>query len=92
MADIKVSITSIKDKANSFKTIAESIRQYADEMKNVIDGLRSSWEGTAADATRKEYEALQAAFEEKYKRIMNFVTFLENAAENYTFVENTNTQ
>lgn len=81
---------TIKNKANSLKEIAESIHQNIDDIKEVIDFFHYYFE--RSHEVCKAYEA----FFENYTIIMNSVSFLKNAAENYTFidgiVENTDTQ
>lgn len=92
MADIKVSSTSLREKATSFQNLADSIRDYTEDMKKTVDNLRSTWEGKASDNTREAFNKLQATFDEKYERIINFAKFLETTADEYEKTENTNAQ
>ena len=92
MADIKVSSTSLREKAASFKSIADSIRNYTEDMKKTVDNLRSTWEGTASENTRSAFNKFQATFDEKYETIIRFAEFLEATADEYEKTENANAQ
>ena len=92
MAEIKVSSTSLREKASSFKTIAESIRNYTEDMKKTVDNLKSSWEGMASDETRATFNKFLESFDEKYNEIVKYANFLEETASAYEKTENANTQ
>ncbi len=88
MATIKVDSTAMRDKATTFRTIASNISSYTDQMEQEINGMKSVWEGEAAESTVAKFAAFKESFEEKKKAIENYATFLENAAEAYDNSEN----
>lgn len=90
--DIKVSSTGMREKAATFRKIADSIRNYTEDMTKTVENLRSSWEGTASDETRKAFSNFKNTFEEKYNTIIAFAEFLEEAAEAYDRTEAANAQ
>lgn len=92
MAEIKVSSTGMREKAQSFRTIAESIRNYTEEMKQTIENLKSTWEGEASEETRAAFQRFQETFDEKYNTIINYAKFLEEAADTYDRTEEANKQ
>lgn len=92
MAEIKVSSSSIKEKAATFRTLADSIRAYTEDMKQTVENLKSSWEGLASDNTRSDFKRFQETFDEKYNTIIRFAQFLENTADEYQKTEQANAQ
>ena len=90
MATIKVNSAVMREKANAFKTISTSVRNYTDDMLKEIEGLKAYWEGDAAEATVKEFQAQKAAFDEIIKTIENYGSFLDNAAAEYDKTEQAN--
>lgn len=88
MATIKVDSTAMKEKATAFRTIANNISNYTDEMEREINGMKSVWEGEAAESTVAKFTKFRQAFEEKKQTIENYATFLDQAAEAYDNSEN----
>ncbi len=92
MATIKVNSTVMREKANSFKTVANSVKTFTDEMTTEIEGLKSAWEGEAAETTVTKFRGLADNFEDIYKTIISYADFLEQAAEAYDTTETSNNQ
>ena len=92
MATIKVNSTVMRDKASSFKTVANSIKTFTNEMTAEIESLKSVWQGESAETTVTKFKGLSDNFEEIYSTIIAYADFLEQAAEAYDSVENTNVQ
>ncbi len=92
MATIKVNSTSMRTKATSFRNVANSIKTFTDEMTKEIGSLKPVWEGEAGEALVKKFEGLADNFEEIYSTIVAYAKFLEQAAEAYDEVEDTNLQ
>ena len=90
MAVIKVNSTTMREKAASFNTVANSIKTYTDEMLNEVDGLKTTWEGEAAEELIQKFKNLASTFEGVYDTILAYSTFLEKAAEAYDATENAN--
>lgn len=92
MAEIKVSSSSIREKATTFRTLADSIRTYTEDMTQTIENLKASWEGLASENTRAGFKKFQETFDEKYNTIIKFAQFLEVTAEEYEKTEQANAQ
>ena len=88
MATIKVDSTAMRDKAATFKSIASNISTYTDRLEQEINGMKSVWEGEAAENTVAKFKDFKASFEEKKKVIENYSLFLEKAADAYDKSEN----
>ncbi len=91
MATIRVNTTVMRDKAQSLVSISNSIRNFVDEMNKEVDGMRSFWEGEAAESTIKEYHRLATGFEDIYATIEKYSEFLNTAADGYDNVQTSNT-
>lgn len=92
MADILVSSVGMREKSSTFRSIAESIKNYTEDMKKTVENLRSSWEGTASEETRKTFANFQGSFDDKYNTIIGYAKFLEEAADAYDKTESANAQ
>lgn len=88
MATIRVDSTAMREKSNSFKTISQNISTYTTDLESEINGMKSVWEGEAAESTVEKFKVFKQAFEEKKKTIDNYALFLEKAAEAYDNSEN----
>lgn len=88
MATIRVDSTAMREKANAFKAIAGNISNYTDEITQEITGMKSVWEGEAAEASIQKFDKFKQNFEEIKKTIDNYAVFLEQAAEAYDSSEN----
>ena len=76
MATIKVDSTAIREKAATFDSIATNIERE-------IQGMKSVWEGDAAESSVAKFENFKRAFAERKETIRNYAQFLRNAAEAY---------
>ena len=92
MATIKVNSTVMRDKAAAFRNTASSIKNFTGEMTNEIEGLKGAWEGESAETLVAKFRGLADNFEEIYKTIVGYATFLETAAEAYDSTESANVQ
>lgn len=92
MATIKVNSTVMREKANVFNTVSTSIQTFAEEMTTEINGLKSAWEGEAAEALIHKFKGLSNNFEEICKTIGQYADFLNQAADSYDRVESAVTQ
>ena len=73
MATIKVDSTAIREKAATFDSIATNIENYTEEIEREIQGMKSVWEGDAAESSVAKFENFKRAFAERketdvYKR------------------------
>lgn len=83
MATIKVDSTAIREKAATFDSIATNIENYTEEIEREIQGMKSVWEGDAAESSVVKFENFKRAFAERKETIRNYAQFLRNAAEAY---------
>lgn len=83
MASIKVNSTSMREKANTFRGVATSVKTCTDEMTQQVESLRSTWEGEAGETAVTKFKELSGKFEELYKTINQYASFLDEAAEAY---------
>ena len=83
MATIKVDSTAIREKAATFDSIATNIENYTEEIEREIQGMKSVWEGDAAESSVSKFENFKRAFAERKETIRNYAQFLRNAAEAY---------
>lgn len=83
MATIKVDSTAIREKAATFDSIATNIENYTEEIEREIQGMKSVWEGDAAESSVTKFENFKRAFAERKETIRNYAQFLRNAAEAY---------
>lgn len=88
MATIKVDSTAMREKADSFQTIADNISNYTDQLEQEINGMKSVWEGEAAEATIAKFKEFKQGFSEKKETIKNYSKFLRQAADAYDNSEN----
>lgn len=89
MADIKVNSATMREKKSRFENIAKDIKTYIDDMDNEIKSL-NSWQGSAKDEYKKQFENLKPKFDGIIKSIKDYATFLESAAVEYDKVETAN--
>ena len=88
MATIKVDSTAMREKSDSFNTIANNIGSYTEQLEREINGMRSVWEGEAAESTIAKFSKFKEGFEEKKHTIQNYSKFLSQAADAYDNSEN----
>ena len=74
MATIKVDSTAMRDKAATFKNIASNISTYTDRLEQEINGMKSVWEGEAAENTVAKFkcEAANCQRRKLHDRIGSF--------------------
>ena len=92
MATIKVNSTVMREKATAFKTVSTSIQTYTSDMIAEIDGLKSTWEGEAAETLVNKFKGLAESFEAICKTINQYGEFLDQAAVAYDETEKANAQ
>lgn len=92
MATIRVNSTVMREKAGSFKTVANSIKTFTNEMTAEIESLKAAWEGESAETLVNKFRGLADNFEDIFETIVNYATFLEQAAEAYDNTESANVQ
>ena len=83
MATIKVDSIAIREKATTFDSIATNIGNNTDEIEKEIQGMKSVWEGDAAESSVAKFEKFKQAFAERKETIRNYAQFLKNAADAY---------
>ncbi len=76
---------------SSANVIEEKTAKYNSEWAKLyteLQALKSSqWQGIASDTFNSKLEAYRNDFEEMSKVLLNYATFLKNAAENYAKTE-----
>lgn len=72
----------------------QQLQQLLEDSKATLNNLASTWTGGAAEQTRSSYETFSGKYFQTYFDVLEqYVKFLRtNVAEQYTEVENLNTQ
>ena len=72
----------------------QQLQQLLEDSKATLNNLASTWTGGAAEQTRSSYETFAGKYFQTYFDVLEqYVKFLRtNVAEQYTEVENLNTQ
>ena len=71
MATIKVDSTAIREKAATFDSIATNIENYTEEIEREIQGMKSVWEGDAAESSVAKFENFKRAYDNSERNIQN---------------------
>lgn len=74
-------------KANSFHSQAVMVKSMHDDMIARANALASAWEGSASDAFRTKFNALQTAMDKIFSTIEEHSNDLTTMAEQYTSAE-----
>lgn len=80
--------------ATQIESDNQQLQQLLEDSKATLNNLASTWTGGAAEQTRGSYETFAGKYFQSYFDILEqYVKFLRtNVAEQYTEVENLNTQ
>lgn len=89
---LKVTPEVLKSTASEFQSTNGQIKATTDEMVNLISGLKSVWEGSAADAFTAKVSGLQRDMNKIYSMVNEHVRDLTDMAENYIRAEDANAQ
>lgn len=89
---LKVTPETLKSTAGEFQSTNGQIKSTTDEMVNLINGLKSIWEGTAAEAFTAKVSGLQQDMNKIYSMINEHVKDLTEMADTYIRAENANAQ
>ena len=73
--------------ASAFQAQATQVKSLHDDMLSKVRGL--SWEGTAAEAYKGKFNALQASMDKIFSMISEHVRDLNEMAEQYSSAEST---
>lgn len=80
--------------ATQIESDNQQLQQLLEDSKATLNNLASTWTGGAAEQTRSSYETFAGKYFQAYFDVLEqYVKFLRtNVAEQYTEVENLNTQ
>lgn len=78
----------LQSKATTFNSMAVQVKALHDDMIQRVNALSSAWEGTAADAYRMKFSALQTSMDTINRMIMEHSSDLEAMAQTYIDAEN----
>jgi WXG100 family type VII secretion target len=80
--------------ATQIESDNQQLQQLLEDSKATLNNLASTWTGGAAEQTRSSYETFAGKyFQAHFDVLEQYVKFLRtNVAEQYTEVENLNTQ
>jgi WXG100 family type VII secretion target len=80
--------------ATQIESDNQQLQQLLEDSKATLNNLASTWTGGAAEQTRSSYETFAGKYFQTYFDVLEqYVKFLRtNVAEQYTEVENLNTQ
>lgn len=90
--ELLVTPQELKNTANKFQSTNQKVKNITDQMMQKVKSLRSSFEGDAANAYIKKFEALQEDMTQIYNKIKEHVDDLNEMATNYERAESTNVQ
>lgn len=90
MAQFTVNASKLKETANQLNTLASQFKSGVEELRSQENILNNQWEGEANDTFHKSFQSDARQFDEFYNGILNYIKALEQAAEEYERVENTN--
>jgi WXG100 family type VII secretion target len=79
---------TLQEKSRTFSSLAVQVKALHDDMIQRVNGLTSAWEGTAADAYRTKFAALQTSMDTINRMIMEHSTDLDTMAQTYIDAEN----
>lgn len=90
--ELLVTPQELKNTANKFQSTNQKVKSITDQMMQKVKALRSSFEGEAANAYIRKFEALQEDMTQIYNKIKEHVEDLNEMATNYERAESTNVQ
>lgn len=84
--DVKVEAQKLVAAGENIKTQRDRIKGLLDEAKGIVKNL-SSWEGDAKDNFLAAFTDLENSFNAAYELISSYITFLNDAATEYSKAE-----
>ncbi|MBE5942182.1 MAG: WXG100 family type VII secretion target [Lachnospiraceae bacterium] len=91
MAELKVTPSQLKSKANDFKAKANKVRTTTDKMLSEIKSINgSTWAGDASEAYKKQFAKLENDMNDMYKMITEYSNDLIDIAAQYESTEKAN--
>ncbi len=91
MAELKVTPSQLKSKANDFKAKANKVRNTTDKMLSEIKTINgSTWAGDASEAYKKQFAKLENDMNDMYKMITEYSNDLIDIAAEYESTEKAN--
>jgi len=92
MANLKINTDAAIATANKIKNLNNQIRDDFKNVQTAINKLASSWDGSAAENSIKEFNSIKTKYcDARYKVMDNYVGFLhKQVGENYAQAEETN--
>ena len=90
--ELLVTPQELKNTATKFQSTNQTVKNLTDQMMQKVKSLRSSFEGDAANAYIKKFEALQEDMTQIHNKIKEHVDDLNEMATNYERAESTNVQ
>ncbi len=91
MAQIKVTASQLKSKANSLRQLNNSFKTQITQLEGAESRLNSMWDGEANDAFHKAFMHDKQAMQEFKKAIDKYVEALNDIARKYEDAERKNT-
>lgn len=85
---LKVSPEKLLEVANEFSMTGKNISSLTSEMMSIISGLKSVWQGSAANAYTGKFSMLQDDIEKLNRIIQEHVSDLTEMARTYEEAEN----
>ena len=81
--DIVISANELRQHATNMKTAIGMMKEELETASNVMQGTSNSFESSAADAFRGQYNQLKSKFDLFYNEMTNYANFLEKTASSY---------
>lgn len=87
MAEIRVTSSSLKEKAEVIKSVSSNMQQVDRDIKSEIDKIKPVWTGEASDKAYERYTKVAEELSGIYSSVEQYSGFLERAAEEFAEAE-----
>ena len=92
MAQIKVTSTQLRSKANELRQLNNRFNSAVTSMTSTVSSLMNMWDGEAKTAFHKAYTSDKNQMDTFYQTIEKYCQALENNAKKYDEMESKNVQ
>ena len=87
--DIEISAQELKQHATNMKTAIGFMKEALDTASTVMSRTSESFESSAADAFREQYNQLKSKFDAFYSEMGKYAVFLDKTAMKYERADQT---
>lgn len=86
--DIEISAEELRQHASNMKSIVGNMKEELETASNVMQRTADSFESSAAETFRGQYNQLKSKFDLFYNEMITYATFLEKTAASYEQTDN----